>query len=417
MASVYYSNTAVATTLSGNISAGGTSMAVGAVTGFPTSYPYILAVDYDASGEELVKVTAASSTTLTVERGFGGTSAASHSLGAVVRHVINAQDLTDFRTHEEDGTAVHGLTGSVVGTSDTQTLSNKTLTAPVVSAPVISGGGQLDGSFTGEPVFTAGFTMGTVAVNESAGGNFQIAEAGFLAERALATEEAFASLATGDTFDRFRVTADGAMAWGPGTAARDVVLYRSGADVLRTDDILLFDRPATTSDVVRSRVAGDAGYRFALEANGVMGWGDGTGTTLDTGLSRTAAGALTADATFSADVETSTSFTVASGFSLTAARHRRTCGVVQINVLVSVTSDITGTGFAGNITDKSLGTLPPGYRPFNDFVDGVEAVWSNGIVSGSAVISWDGVITLRTSDTDGTIQSGTNLRLTATFIP
>lgn len=52
------------------------------------------------------------------------------------------------------------------------------------------------------------------------------------------TTVAQASLASGDTFDRYRRDASGRQEWGPGTAGRDTNLYRSGADTLTTDDTL-----------------------------------------------------------------------------------------------------------------------------------------------------------------------------------
>lgn len=41
----YYSNTAVATTLSAGINNSVTSMQVGSVSGFPVSFPYTLVID------------------------------------------------------------------------------------------------------------------------------------------------------------------------------------------------------------------------------------------------------------------------------------------------------------------------------------------------------------------------------------
>lgn len=43
---------------------------------------------------------------------------------------------------------------------------------------------------------------------------------------------------TGDSQDRFQVYNDGELVWGPGDAALDVNLYRSGVNILKTDDSL-----------------------------------------------------------------------------------------------------------------------------------------------------------------------------------
>lgn len=136
----HYSNTSVATTLNGGINAVTTSITVNAVSGFPVSFPYTLVIDPDELTREVVNVTAAVSTTLTVTRGQDGTSASSHSNGAVVKHMIVARDVDEPQTHAAASTNVHGLAGgaAVVGTTSTQTLTNKTLTSPTINTPTIT---------------------------------------------------------------------------------------------------------------------------------------------------------------------------------------------------------------------------------------------------------------------------------------
>jgi microcystin-dependent protein len=186
----YYSSTAVDTTLASGMSSSDITLIVSSTQGFPISYPYTLAVDYDTSKEELINIVGASGTTLTVGTTVGtasiigravdgtqGGTGVTHDAGAVVKHVISGRDMREAQEHIAATTSVHGIadTSAIATKTGTETLTNKTLTAPTVTngtftAPTITGPAVTNGTFTsptitgtiaGNPTFTGTVTLPT----------------------------------------------------------------------------------------------------------------------------------------------------------------------------------------------------------------------------------------------------------------
>jgi hypothetical protein len=183
MAARQYRSTVEAKTLSAGINNSVTSITLNSVTTLPSTYPYTLVIDPDKSSEEILTVTASGGgNSLTVTRGQDGTSAQSHDAAAVIKHMITARDLQEPQDHIAASSAVHGLTGSVVGTSDTQTLTNKTLSGAGAGANTFTSIPQASitslttdlglkaplaaPTFTGTVVLPSTTSIGTVSATE-----------------------------------------------------------------------------------------------------------------------------------------------------------------------------------------------------------------------------------------------------------
>ena len=144
-----YSSRSQQTTLTSAVTAGAATMVVVSGTALlggatiPAGTTFTIVVDPDTALEEIVDATAVSTNTFTITRAIDNSSAQAHSAGAVVRHMAIGRDYREANAHVEASTGVHGISNSssVVGTIDTQTLTNKTLTSPTITNPSISGAG------------------------------------------------------------------------------------------------------------------------------------------------------------------------------------------------------------------------------------------------------------------------------------
>ena len=137
MAARNYRSVARATTLTSGVSGGATAFAVTETTGFPT-VPYTLVVDPGRAEEEAVTVTNQVGLNLTVLRGQDGTGAQAHDAGATLRHMATARDFREPAEHIDLVSGVHGVGSDFVGSTDSQTLDNKTFQASLTDhTPIV----------------------------------------------------------------------------------------------------------------------------------------------------------------------------------------------------------------------------------------------------------------------------------------
>ena len=179
-----YSSISVETTLASSINTTATTMTV--ATGSATALMggitlaggnvdiFTVAIDADTVNEEIVFVTQVNGDTLTISRGQAGTGTAgvsglSHTAGASVKHVLTSSDLIFFRNNASP-VASFGFSGSTSGTTTVQATAiagTNTLTLPAVSNDTLVGKATTD-TLTNKtltaPVIN-GATIGTSIIN------------------------------------------------------------------------------------------------------------------------------------------------------------------------------------------------------------------------------------------------------------
>ncbi len=134
------------------------------LSNYPTGSPgpFYIVINRNQPSEEKILCASRTGNTITVYtsggstgRGADGTTISSHAAGAEVEHIFTATDADEANAHVNASTGVHGITGAVVGTSDTQNLTNKTLTNVQIDGATFSG--TIEGIEVGlDPFFLMG---------------------------------------------------------------------------------------------------------------------------------------------------------------------------------------------------------------------------------------------------------------------
>lgn len=250
-----YSNTSSQATLSAAIAAADISFTLSNFTGYPSA-PFTAAIARGTANEEVVLVTSVSSGTVTVTRGYDGTTAKAQGAGSTFQEVAAALDFREANAHTVATSGVHGVTGNVVGDTDVQTLTNKTLTSPTISAPTITGTATLATAnvttFTVTGVTnlagatitgTAALTTLTVSGNATVGGTLGVTGATTLAGlTASSLSISGASTLTG------LLTANGGVTTS-GTVTANKLMLTSTSDASATTDGALVIGPTSGTNI------------------------------------------------------------------------------------------------------------------------------------------------------------------------
>lgn len=152
---------AVPATLVTAITASDVTFTVSTNTGWPTGAvgPFFVVIDAGNSNEEKVLCSSQSGGIVGVAgsgRGADGTSASTHLSGASVYPVWSSVEADESNEHLASTSGVHGAAGAVVGTTDTQVLTNKTIASTNNTINVV--GGAIDTVLAGKQTTDATLT-------------------------------------------------------------------------------------------------------------------------------------------------------------------------------------------------------------------------------------------------------------------
>lgn len=209
-----YSNITNVGTLSAAVGTGETTLPINGGWSNLPAFPFYVIVDRGTGTEEDMLATGGNATALDVTRGYDGSPASSHGISATVEVAVLAEFFNKADQHVEASTNVHGLSGgaAVVGTTSTQTLTNKTLNASIINL-----------AHTTSPAASQAIQVSADAAT---------ARDGFVWNKTVAaTGNAFKAVSSGTT--RFQVDADGKVLLNSTTATdKALSVQQSGTERL-----------------------------------------------------------------------------------------------------------------------------------------------------------------------------------------
>lgn len=366
-----YSSVAAEKSLTANVTSVATEITLDSLTGLPSA-PYTLVINPDTTIEEIVTVTSVKTgTTLYVDRAQESTSAQNHTSGNKVRHMITGRDLQEPQTHIAATTNIHGLgvSSNVVGTTDTQELTNKTIGSgsSIKSGTSLTNAGTISGG-TVSPT-----TLNTAGASITGGTISGVSLSGSITNGATLS---------GGTYSNPTITGT----TGGITAGNKLVIQSGGSIDVASGGTISFGtvgqitaNSLTVSaleigylDGVTSSIQTQLNTKAPLASPTFTGTVDTTGATIALGTNATA---ITANSKTISATELSlldglddtgwvtTGATVGTGFTATY-RYRRFMNIVTIFIQATRTgATITNANVAGDITDTTVLTIPTGYYP------------------------------------------------------
>lgn len=327
-----YANTASVAQLGANMDTITTTLTVagGTFTGWPAAQCWGIIARGTASAE-LVLVTAIAGANLTVTRAQGGTAASNHNTGDTFEHVVPAAHFYDAELHQVSSSGVHGVAGSVVGTTDAQTLSNKTYRGAHTSVY--------------SDATPAGVTASYLSTADNAGGRD-----GFVQANTAGHVDRRGFLLTQSGTDRFQVFHDGTVDINNSASARPGLRVRTttqldgnvtaGADLSVGDDLTVTGDLGVTGPTTVTSLAASGNVT-------VGGTLDVTGTTT---LGTTNTGVLTASGAIS-------------GTTVTGSGAVTGNSLVSTTTITGASATLSGAVSAGSVAATGASTSFGGGRP------------------------------------------------------